>query len=287
MIDTLAITYCEVAGVSYEDGLKLAAFERQHKADFEIWWAKHPIKPAKLSTGDKRARGAAVKLTCTDHLGNVYKCKADMCKAYGIKLELFRKRINQGWTLKDALSTAEKINETDWTVKDHLGNKFKSQNAMLAHYGVSSGCFWARRRKGWSLKDSLSGPVLKKNAIHAKKIKDHLGIEWASITAMCEAYKLSPRVFKRRIDSGMSLEEALVTPLNLKYKEHKSVDHLGKHFESIKSMCMAWGISYQTYQQRIKSGWTLKLALTLPVNTRLSLARFRNAQKQEADLRCK
>lgn len=284
MIDTLALTYCNVANVSYEDGLKLAAFERQYKADFEIWYKTHPIKPAKMSMDDKKPRGTAVKVTCTDHLGNVYKCKADMCKAYGIKLETFRKRINLGWSLKDAL-TVEKINDTDWMVKDHLGNKFRSLNEMFRHWSVSSGCFWARMKKGLSLKDCLA-PALKKEDVHAKKIKDHLGVEWPSVKAMCKAYNLSATLFNERKNSGMSLEEALTTPLNLKYRKHEYVDHLGKHYKNQTAMCMAWDVPPTTYKTRIKNGWTVKLALTLPTNIRLSLQQIKNLSKKE-EFKCK
>ena len=42
------------------------------------------------------------------------------------------------------------------------------------------------------------------------------------------------------------------------------VDHEGKHYETKKDMCEAWDIPLSTFNKRIKFGWSIKDALTLP-----------------------
>ena len=268
MIDTLAITYCEVAGVSYEDGLKLAAFERELKAEFEEYYKKHPLKPAKRFSGEKKQRGTEATFTCTDHLGNVYKCKGDMCRAYGIRLEVFRNRLEKGWSIKDALTTPTTPFNSQ-AVKDHLGKEYKSTREMLRRYGISQGCFFRRQQKGWSLKDCLTTPFRGSPAKATEVVKDHLGVEYSSVTAMCKAYKISSYIFKQRTAKGQSLEEALTTPVPTFY--HECTDHLGKHYKSITDMCKAWDVAPATYSRRMKTGWTQRLALTMPEKARLSL----------------
>lgn len=43
--------------------------------------------------------------TVKDHLGNEYRNRYEMCKAYGIRYEAYARRISAGWTLERALTT--------------------------------------------------------------------------------------------------------------------------------------------------------------------------------------
>lgn len=42
-------------------------------------------------------------------------------------------------------------------------------------------------------------------------------------------------------------------------------DHLGNHFKSVSAMVRHYGISRPTYISRLKSGWTMEEALTVPI----------------------
>lgn len=44
--------------------------------------------------------------TVSDHLGNIYPSIQAMCDKYGIKRQLYRKRMMLGWTQEQALSTS-------------------------------------------------------------------------------------------------------------------------------------------------------------------------------------
>ena len=41
----------------------------------------------------------------TDHLGNVYKSKVEMCKHYGISVSVYDHRTDKGWSQERALTT--------------------------------------------------------------------------------------------------------------------------------------------------------------------------------------
>ena len=58
---------------------------------------------------------------CYDHLGNEFKSSKVMAEYWGVNYITFRRRIRDGWDLKDALETHDLIT---WRCKDHLGNEF-------------------------------------------------------------------------------------------------------------------------------------------------------------------
>ena len=92
------------------------------------------------------------------------------------------------------------------------------------------------------------------------KIKDHLGKEYPSKKALCDAYKLSFYTFKNRIKKGWDLEKALTTPVTNNIVSAK--DHLGQEYPNQKALCKAYGINASTFRERIKNDWNLQEALT-------------------------
>lgn len=100
-----------------------------------------------------------------------------------------------------------------------------------------------------------------------KKTYDHLGNEFASMSAMLNHYGINYSGFKYRIERlNMSLEDALTKP----HTEHLSTaiectDHLGNSFPSKIAMCDYWRIPRSLFFRRIRDGWDLEKALTHPV----------------------
>lgn len=100
-----------------------------------------------------------------------------------------------------------------------------------------------------------------------KACKDHLGNEFESLTAMCKHYGLSTCAYKNRLAKGWSLQQALETP-NAKFlPESKRTDHLGNVYETAKAMVSHYGLTLDTYNRRIKIGWSIEKALTTPIDT--------------------
>ena len=44
----------------------------------------------------------------------------------------------------------------------------------------------------------------------------------------------------------------------------KCKDHTGREFASVAEMWLVWGISQQLYSSRLKAGWSVEKALTMP-----------------------
>lgn len=191
-----------------------------------------------------------------DHLGNEYKTISDMCRAYGIKVNLYYSRLRSGWSLERILTT--KVN---WgkSVYDHKGNEYKTLDDMCKAYGINQATYSARRSIGWSVADSLEKPLYPSKG---KKCKDHLGREYDSIKSLCNAYGISYDAVKGRMKHGFTLEEALMTEVGYM---RKCKDHLGREYKSVTEMCNAYNINVSTFRHRINNGWKLADALKRPV----------------------
>lgn len=91
-------------------------------------------------------------------------------------------------------------------------------------------------------------------------VKDHLGNEFSSISAMCDHYKISRNTYYHRLErSGWDLEKILTTPDNPRTGVR---DHNGKSFQSVSEMCRYYGISRSGYESKKAKGMSLKEILT-------------------------
>lgn len=154
-------------------------------------------------------------------------------------------------------------------VTDHLGNQFESKSAMYAYYDKPHNTVENRLRRGWTLEQALtidnSSNAAKVN--FGKTCKDHLGNEYNSIRIMCEKYGITEKIYWGRIRTGWSVEKALTTPIVTQPKNSKEItDHEGHVFPSKQKMCKYWDIPSNTYNLRIKNGWSMEKALTEPIH---------------------
>ena len=129
-----------------------------------------------------------------------------------------------------------------------------------------------------------------------RRVTDHLGKEYNSVTAMCDHWGISQRLYYDRLNRNFSQEEALSgirqrknkydpeevarihglpedivrqgLELNLSIREIKRLaegklylDHLNRHYNSFNSMCRAWGKNATTVKHRLSQNWTLAEAL--------------------------
>ena len=99
-----------------------------------------------------------------------------------------------------------------------------------------------------------------------KKVKDHLGNEFNSIAEMCRHYGINNVTYVDRIKAGMTVEQALTTPVKDKYKKCK--DHLGNEYTDVKEMCEHYNIKVDTFYGRVKYGWKLEQILETPVRSK-------------------
>ena len=76
---------------------------------------------------------------------------------------------------------------------------------MCHKYGISRQLYSNRRRKGWSVEEALTTPI-------EKKVTDHLGNSYQSISEMCHEYGIKRQTYSNRRRKGWSIEEALNIP---------------------------------------------------------------------------
>lgn len=156
---------------------------------------------------------------------------------------------------------------------DHLGNYFKSVSAMTRYYGIPRPTYISRLKSGWSVEEALTVPIIKdgsnyKNCKSFGDVVDHLGNKFNNISQMARHWGISPSVFHRRVHvQGLSVEEALTTPISRKHSAQEVIDHLGNKYRSRSLMAKAYGISSLTLGDRLKRGWSIEEALTTPIDT--------------------
>lgn len=160
--------------------------------------------------------------------------------------------------------------------KDHLGNEFPSLKAMADYWNIPDSTLHNRL---YNLKLPIEQALTLTNeevSSLRRACKDHLGNVYESKKAMCEAYNIDRQVFFGRMGMGWSLEDALTKPIDMQPKNSKEItDHMGNTFKSISEMCRYWNMTRQTYVARMKNGWTMEKALTVPQKV------INNTEKQE------
>lgn len=156
---------------------------------------------------------------------------------------------------------------------DHLGNHFKSVSAMTRHYGIPRPTYISRLKSGWTMGEALTVPILKDGSNYKTckalgGVVDHLGNRFNNNAQMARHWGISPSLLHRRVhDKGMSLEDALTTPISRKHSAQEVTDHLGNKYRSRSLMAKAYGISSLTVGDRLKRGWSMEEALTTPIDT--------------------
>lgn len=139
-----------------------------------------------------------------DHLGKKYPSINAMCRAWGITKTTLRARLELGWTLEEILTNPEN-NSHLIKCRDHIGNEFPSQNAMLAHWGVSYVTYKHRLKHGFDLEHALSP-----SSLHASPSTDHENRTFPCLAAMLQYWLCQAATFyHRRNTLKWTLEKAL------------------------------------------------------------------------------
>ncbi len=93
-------------------------------------------------------------------------------------------------------------------------------------------------------------------------VKDHIGNEHPSISAMCRVWGISRTAYDSRLRAGMPLEAILTTPVKSRSLRNKVHDPYGIEYESETEMCRHFGVSRCTYRSRLDMGWSQEESLT-------------------------
>jgi hypothetical protein len=234
---------CEHHGVSYQTYINR----------IRLGWSIE--KALSSEKRDIEYGGAGVK-SC-DHLGVEYGSISEMCRAYGISKSCYDHRVKVGMSVEQALTT--KVGEAVKIV-DHLGNEYKSVLDMCEKYGITKSTYFDRKKRGYTLKEALTK---KTTYSRPKEVLDHKGVKFESLYEMCNAYGVGWSVYISRIKKGWDKERALTTEVkHSKFLGRRVEDHLGNKYYSKDDMCVEYGISRRTFDNRMLYGWGLERALT-------------------------
>lgn len=96
----------------------------------------------------------------------------------------------------------------------------------------------------------------------SRRIKDHLGNYFDTTKDMLEYWGIPRDAYNKRLNKGLSLEEALTLPLVNIRGTRKCKDHLGNEYGSKDAMAKVYGVKYHTFAKRLRLGWSLEEALT-------------------------
>lgn len=199
--------------------------------------------------------------TFTDHIGQKFSSRIEMCKAWGITISQLEGRLSKGWSLEEALTTPKNKSPGETIITDHLDNTYSSIDEMCRTYNISDSTYQGRLAHGYTQEEALT---LTTEEIKNRKVKDHLGNEYPSIRAMCDHYGMTSARFFGRRKLGWPLEKILTAPDAIVYPDTSKIvkDHLGNEFPSENEMCKFWGIARSTYRLHIREGWSIERALT-------------------------
>ena len=227
------------------------------------------LEQALTGSGIKRTPSIA----CKDHKDNEFPSVKAMCKYYGVGVFTYYVRLNQGYTLEQALMGNGVKRTTSVACKDHKDNEFPSVKAMCAYYGVDDSTYYARLNRGCTLEQALTGNGAKRTPSIA--CKDHEDNEFLSVKAMREHYGVSDVTYYDRLKRGYTLEQALTGNGVKRSASIACKDHKDNEFPSVKDMCEYYGVDDSTYYNRLKRGYTVEQALT------------GNGLKRSASIACK
>lgn len=208
-----------------------------------------------------------------DHKGNRFSSIGKMCGYWGISRNTYYSRIKSGWTMEQALSTERQKKMIK--VKGEDGREYRSLSAYCKGTGKSVWAIERRYKKavrsgGIDNIDLVSGANESFLDGRCKNVVDHLGNKFRSETDMCKHYGVQVCTFRKRRAKGNSLEVSLYNG-NLTKTGKIYYDHLGNSYFSLKSLCETYNISTCTYLSRVKTGWSIEKALTVPVKVSNSI----------------
>ena len=189
-----------------------------------------------------------------DHENNIFNSQKEMCEYWNINVSTYLTRINNGMSVKDALTYQKPI------ISDHLGNTFETWKQLYKYWNISESTYKKREQLGMSQKEILERP--KNITIKKYTVNDHLGNTFGNIKEMCKYWNISKSLFNTRKKLGYSLKDIFEEPKNP--TSQQCCDHLGNIFPSYNAMFRHYHTTKGRYNGRLKMGWSIKDALTIP-----------------------
>lgn len=149
---------------------------------------------------------------CKDHLGQKFDQLEDMCRQHNISVAAFNYRLQQGYSVEDALTLP--LNHGKTVV---VGDKvYSSISSACKDNNIDPQTYTYRLQQGLSVEDALSPERLRMREALGKQCEDHLGNKYIQTKQMCDHYGIQLQTYMKRIQRGYSVKDALETPVRQK-----------------------------------------------------------------------
>ena len=120
---------------------------------------------------------------------------------------------------------------------------------------------------GWSVEKALTFTVREESRPKGGVV-DFLGNKFESKSQMLKHWGISNATYYNRTHKeGLSMEEALTKPIAKTYSFQEVTVHLGNKYRSLSLMARTYGIKPITLRDRLERGWSVREALTTPIDT--------------------
>lgn len=199
----------------------------------------------------------------TDHLGNVYISKTEMCKAYGISRQLYLFRLEKGWSKERALGTASNPKKLPKEKRTVNGIEYRNVQEMCEKIFENNIC--ERQLLGYL--NDFDEP---EQAIrYARKVIRHRKVKKLKKKVLIR-YGITEGAYNQRRYRGMGIIEAISTPL-LQERLKEGRTYGGITYPTQEDMCREHGMEIGVYRTRRYRGTSQETALKIPVGETASM----------------
>lgn len=145
-------------------------------------------------------------------------------------------------------------------ITDHQGRKFKTCEEMCTFWGIDLDVYRCRVHSlKWTKERALTTPAKTRTRIKLPTT-DHQGQTFESFEQLARFYAMCPDTLKHRLKSGLSLEQALTTPV--RRGQHVACkDFRGAVYYTFTDMCKFFGVKYSTFISRLNRGLSIEECL--------------------------
>ena len=237
--------------------------ERLLIEQYDCYWPK----------GYNRTRGGSRTFAVGNPIsfdGRHYGSFSELAATYGVDALIANQRVRRySWTLRQALEIDpppkhEASNSAKRTIVD--GRSYPSFKAAAEAHSISEGKVRVRISKyGWTLEEAF-GVVPRKRKNRALKTVTIDGVPHNSYAQAAKAYGMSPVLFRSRISSGWTPEQAvgLTAPPKKLPSSVTAISIGGHNYPSIPGAVKAFPhITLGSIRSRLRRGWTVEQAFEL------------------------
>ena len=235
-------------------------------------WTLEQVFELEPRYDDKNTTGRPVEFTFEGKKYS-YGSLREAADAHGVNVSTAEGRWEKNWPIEEILELVPHDsqigrdgNEISFEL-DGTAYEFKSLAAACEAFGQKQTRVEHRIKElGWSIQKALNTSKQTPSGIERNFVVNGKKYEFSNLREACRHFNISYDAVSNRIEKGMSVGEALTTPVRKKQKECRFV-HNGKQFvfPSLKKACDEFGSNYQTVKARVnKMGWNIGKAITTP-----------------------